>query len=139
MVDHQFDRGTVSALSCAHLAGALRAPPPLRGYRMRSAFQTDDPRSSIRRTPKQEVPFVFIALGALMGERRTSARDRRYSASLVLRTSVGQRRRLTASTPGSKYVNTLIVDQTIAEIVPHTREDQASTRLDVGTMPSSAH
>ena len=33
---------------------------------------------------------------------------------------------------------TPIVEQTIAKIVPHAREDQASTRLGVGTMPASA-
>jgi hypothetical protein len=39
---------------------------------------------------------------------------------------------------GSKFTNTPVVDKTIAEIVPHAREDQASTRLDVGTLPTSA-
>ena len=105
---------------------------------MRSAFQTDGLRSSIRRTQNKKFRSVFIALSALTVERRTSARDRRHSASLVLRTSVCRRRRLTASTLGSKRVRTLIVDQTIAEIVPHTREDQASTRSDVGIMSPSA-
>jgi hypothetical protein len=37
-----------------------------------------------------------------------------------------------------KFANTPVVDKTIAEIVPHIREDQAFARLDVGTMPASA-
>lgn len=73
-----------------YLAGALRALPPLRGYRMRSAFPSDGLRPSIGRIQEQQVPWCLLnALSALsshteLGRRQPSAlsnarlQDRRW-------------------------------------------------------------
>ena len=117
----EVDGDSHTVLSCFHLVGVFRTP--LR-------FATIACGARIRSNP------IGLDRGALesrsLDRRCMSARISDVglpnsipwlSATLVLRTSVGRWRRLTAPTLGSMVVNTLVGGTTtIAEIVPHTAQ-----------------